>query len=153
MPSPSIPRQQNLGGLRSQRSGGIERELWPGFGLPMFDDRIDNGPSIVDPIRTSKERLITLHGIMEQPFIGTGRAFDRKGQIIAETHSHRAQTDVWTWLFGQKRVLNAFIGLEAKGQNVARQLSTVINRKHHVGGGLELYGNVGAFLWEPFARA
>src|SRR5439155_5537126 len=108
MPGSYISRQQSLGCLGSPRPGGINRQILPGFGLPVFDDRIDNRPGIVNPIRTGKECLITLHGIMEQPFIGTGRAFDPKRQIIAEMHGHRAQTDVWAWLFGQKSMHNAF---------------------------------------------
>ena len=41
---PSIPRQQHLGCLGSPRAGRIERERWPGFGIPVSNDRIDNGP-------------------------------------------------------------------------------------------------------------
>src|SRR5215510_64664 len=100
MPSSSIAPQQMLGCSGSPRPSGIHRQLLYGFGVPVFADRIYNRPGIVDPIGTCKEYLITLHSVMEQPFIGTGRAVDPERQIIAETHGHRTQTDIWAWLFG-----------------------------------------------------
>src|SRR2546428_514902 len=109
MPGPSIPRQQCLRRSWSPRPRRIERQGWRGFGLPVFEHRVDNRPGLVDPVRTRKERLIALHGIVEQPFVGTGRAFDAKRQIIAEMHGHWTQTDVWPGLFGQKRVRNALV--------------------------------------------
>src|SRR5205823_533159 len=58
----------------------------------------------------------------------------------------------WSWLFGQKRVQNALVGLQAKSQNVTVELSTVVAGKHQVRCGFELDGNFGAFLRQPFAR-
>src|SRR5947208_1414708 len=39
-------------------------------------------------------------------------------ELTAEMHGHRSQTDVGPRLFGQKRVHNPLVGLQAKGQHV-----------------------------------
>ena len=100
-----------------------------------------------------RERLIALHGIVEQPFVGTRRVANTKGQIIAKMHSDRTQADVWSRLFGQKGVHNALVGLEAKRQDIVVPLSAVFEGKHQMWGGFGMDANFRALARQPFARA
>lgn len=79
--------------------------MWRG-GFPLLDDRIHDGPGIVDPIGAWKQRLIAVHGIEQQPFVSIGRFFDVEGRVIAEIHRHRPHTNIWSWLLSEEGVEN-----------------------------------------------
>src|SRR5262245_41507115 len=89
MPGTAIPCEQDLCCARAPRPSRVDREVWGGRLLPVLDHGIDNRPSPVDPIRACKERLVPLHGVVEQTFVGARWILNAKGQIIAEMHGDR----------------------------------------------------------------
>src|SRR5712691_1279818 len=153
MPGSAISCHENLCCLGSPRTSRVERQVSGPLRFPVLAHGVDKRPGLVDPIRARKERLIALHGLVEQPFVGTRRVRNAKGQIIAKMHGHRTHADVWSRLFGQKGVHNALVGLEAKRQNIMVPLSAVLDRKHQMRSGLEMDANFRALARQPFARA
>src|SRR5215510_11210299 len=106
IPGSAITCDESLRGLGSPRASRVERQVLGPWRFPVCHHRVDKRPGLVDPIRARKERLIALHGIVKQPFVGTRRVGNAKGQIITKMHGDRTQADVWSRLFGQKGVHN-----------------------------------------------
>src|SRR5215468_11121293 len=89
IPGSAISCDESLRCPGPPRASRVERQVSDPWRFPVCNHRVDKRPDLVDPTRTGKERLITLHGIVEQAFVGARRLGNAKSQIITKMHGDR----------------------------------------------------------------
>ncbi len=116
---------------------------------PAFKHRVNHAPGGFDAIRAGEEGSVSLNGFEQEFFIGFGESRSIEGVAIVELHIHRAHVLVRIGEFGFEAQVNAFVGLDAQGQDVGREFARMA--KHHVRRALEFDDDFGGLAFEGFA--